>query len=244
MLDTNADGKVNSIRATFNESVASTTLKTNWTLTGVPSGGSLSSVARSGAIVTLTLTQGAGAADTSVGLFKIALAAAATGVRDAAGNQASFAAQAPADLAKPVLIGVTDTNVGTDGLIEQGDAMSFAFSEAIKPSTVVAAPKVTVARPTTGNATLAIPSVLSTTTGMGSPDYLNTAGKSAVFNGTAAANGAVVTVTVGACTAGCTYPSAPAAAPTMSMRPSTVLTDLLGNTGASTAYTLAATKLF
>ncbi len=244
MLDTNADGKVNSIRATFNESVASTTLKTNWTLTGVPSGGSLSSVARSGAIVTLTLTQGAGAADTSVGLFKIALAAAATGVRDAAGNQASFAAQAPADLAKPVLIGVTDTNVGTDGLIEQGDAMSFAFSEAIKPSTVVAAPKVTVARPTTGNATLAIPSVLSTTTGMGSPDYLNTAGKSAVFNGTAAANGAVVTVTVGACTAGCTYPSAPAAAPTMSMRPSTALTDLLGNTGASTAYTLAATRLF
>ena len=119
MLDTNADGKVNSIRATFNESVASTTLKTNWTLTGVPSGGSLSSVARSGAIVTLTLTQGAGAADTSVGLFKIALAAAATGVRDAAGNQASFAAQEPADLAKPVLIGVTDTDVGTDGLMSQ-----------------------------------------------------------------------------------------------------------------------------
>ena len=78
---------------------ASSTLKTNWTLTDVPSGGSLSSVTRSGAIVTLTLTQGAGAADTSVGLFKIALAAAATGVRDAAGNQASFAAQAPADLA-------------------------------------------------------------------------------------------------------------------------------------------------
>ena len=104
--------------------MASTTLKTNLTLTDVPSGGSLSSVTRSGAIVTLTLTQGAGAADTSVGLFKIALAAAATGVRDAAGNQASFAAQAPADLAKPVLIGVTDTDVGTDGLIEQGDMLA------------------------------------------------------------------------------------------------------------------------
>src|SRR4051794_18430124 len=244
MLDTNADGKVNAIRATFSESVASTTLKTNWALTDVPSGGSLSSVARSGAIVTLTLTQGAGPADTGVGLFKIGLAAAATGVRDAAGNQASFAARAPADAARPVLVGVTDTDVGTDGLIEQGDSMSFSFSEAIRPSSVVAAPKVTIARPATGNATLAIPSVLSTTTGMGSPDYLNTAGKSAVFNGTAAANGAIVTVTVGACTAGCSYPSAPAAAPTMSIRPSTALTDLLGNTGASTAYTLAATRLF
>ena len=108
----------------------------------------------------------------------------------------------------------------------------------------MAAPKITVTRPSTGNATLAIPSVLSATTGMGSPDYLNTAGRSAVFNGTAASNGAVVTVTVGACTAGCTYPSAPASPPTMSIRPSTVLTDLVGNTGAGTAYALAATKVF
>ena len=53
-----------------------------------------------------------------------------------------------------------------------------------------------------------------------------------------------MTVTVGACTAGCTYPSAPASPPTMSIKPSTVLTDLVGNTGASTAYALAATKVF
>ena len=48
----------------------------------------------------MTLTEGS--VDTAVGSFTVALAASATGVKDAQGNLASFAATAPADKAGPV----------------------------------------------------------------------------------------------------------------------------------------------
>ena len=61
----------------------------------MPSGGTLASVATAGAVATLTITEGAGAADTSVGSFTVALATSATGIRDAAANLSSFTAAAP-----------------------------------------------------------------------------------------------------------------------------------------------------
>ena len=56
----------------------------------MPCGGTLASVAVAAPTVTLTITEGAGAADTSVGSFTVALAPDPTGIRDAAGNLASF----------------------------------------------------------------------------------------------------------------------------------------------------------
>jgi hypothetical protein len=50
------------------------------------SGGSLTSVALSSATFTLTLVEGAGAADTTVGAMTVAMAANAAGARDAIGN--------------------------------------------------------------------------------------------------------------------------------------------------------------
>jgi hypothetical protein len=103
MFDTNANGKVDQVTATFSETLASSTATAPWTLTNVPSNGSLLSVSTSGTVATLTLTEGAGPANTAVGTFTVALAANAAGIRDAAGNQSSFAATAPVDKAAPVI---------------------------------------------------------------------------------------------------------------------------------------------
>ncbi len=128
MLDTNANGKIDRVTATFGETLASSTGTAPWTVANVPSGGTLASVGTSGSIATLTLTEGAGAANTAVGAFTVALAANATGIRDAAGNQASFSAAAPADLAAPVRTAGTMLDVNANGKIDQ---VTVAFSETV-----------------------------------------------------------------------------------------------------------------
>jgi hypothetical protein len=141
MRDGNTNGRIDTIVAVFSESLALTTATAPWTLTDVPSGGALSAVSRSGATVTLTISEGAGAHDTSVGSFTIALTADPNGVRDAAGNQSSFGTVAPTDDAGPVPVSITDTNGATDGRIESGDSLIVTFSEAIAstvgPGTVI-----------------------------------------------------------------------------------------------------------
>ncbi|GAH34578.1 unnamed protein product, partial [marine sediment metagenome] len=131
MFDTDFDGKVNQVQATFSETLAGSTATAPWTLTNVPSGGTLASVSTSGAVATLTITEGASAADTSVGSFTIALATNATGIRDSAANQSSFTAQAPGDKAGPVPVSITDTNGTNDGKFEQADTMTVTFTESI-----------------------------------------------------------------------------------------------------------------
>ena len=133
MLDTNTNGKIDRVTVTFSETLASSTLTSQWTLANVPSGGTLASVGTSGTAATLVLTEGAGAADTAVGSFTVALAAAATGIRDAAGSQSSFAAAAPADGAAPVLTVLAMYDTNADGKIDQVVA---TFSEAIAGSTL------------------------------------------------------------------------------------------------------------
>ncbi len=239
MLDTDTNGKVNQVKATFSETLATTSATTPWTLASVPSGGTLTSVSRTGAVVTLTVAEGTGAADTAVGAFTVALAASSTGVKDAAGNQASFAATAPADVAKPVLLGVTDTNGTTDGLIQAADTLSLTFSEALKASTVPAAPTVTESRPASGNTTLSIPGVTNGALSMGAPDYVATASTAVTFAGSATASGTGLTVTVGACSTNCTRPTAPATTPTVAFTAATTLTDAAGN-AATRAYSWVA----
>ena len=104
MKDIDANGKVDRVSADFSEPLAASTDTAPWTLTNVPSGGSLASVATAAATATLTISEGAGAANTAVGTFRVTLAASATGIRDAAGNQSSFGSTAPTDQATPVLI--------------------------------------------------------------------------------------------------------------------------------------------
>lgn len=138
MRDANANGRVDEVRATFGETLASSTATAPWTLANVPSGGTLASVQTSGAVATLTLTEGSGAASTAVGGFTVALAASATGIRDAAGNQSSFAATAPADRAAPARTALEMHD--TAAVIGKVDQVRATFSEPIVTSGVTTAP--------------------------------------------------------------------------------------------------------
>jgi len=128
MNDVNANGKVDQVAVTFSESLASSTDTAPWTLANVPSGGTLSSVSTAGAVATLTISEGAGAADTAVGSFTVALATSATGIRDAAANLSSFAAAAPTDGAKPILVTMTMLDTNANGKV---DRVTAAFSETL-----------------------------------------------------------------------------------------------------------------
>lgn len=240
MNDSNTNGKVNQVVATFSETLAATPALASFTLANIPSAGTYASIARSGATVTLTITEGAGAADTAVNSFTVALAASATGVRDVAGNQASFAARAPTDNARPRVMSLTDTNGATDGRIEPGDTLTALFSEPLKPSTINTAPTITVARAATGNATLTVTGLTNGTPTLGATGYLNGNNRSAVFAGSAAQSGSSVTVTVGACSTGCGNVATQASAAGLVLGPAATLTDLPGLTALTTTVTYTA----
>jgi hypothetical protein len=156
MLDSDDDGKIDQVKATFDKQLAPSADTAPWTLTNAPSAGTLHSVSTSGKVATLALTPGGGAADTAVGSFKIALAASATGIRDAAGNQASFAATAPDDLAGPVLMTATSGG-GTTNLMQSADVFALTFSEALAS----APPNLVVTEQRSGKATLTIPGLIN-----------------------------------------------------------------------------------
>ncbi len=133
MQDIDANGKVDQVSVTFSEPLASSTNTAQWTLANVPSGGTFASVSTSGAVATLAISEGAGAANTAVGTMTVALAANAAGIRDAAGNQSSFAAAAPTDGAKPVLVTMTMTDTNTNGRV---DHVAAVFSETLVSTTL------------------------------------------------------------------------------------------------------------
>ena len=133
-LDTNANGKVDRVTATFNETLASSSAAAPWTLANVPSAGTLSSVSTSGAVATLVLNEGTGAIDTTVGSATVALAASSIGIRDALGNQASFSTTAPSDGVAPVRTSMQMLDTGTaNGKV---DRVTVTFSETLASSTL------------------------------------------------------------------------------------------------------------
>jgi len=100
------NGKVDTVVATFNETLASYTAGAGpWTLTNAPggAGNTVSSVNVSGAVATLTLNEGNvnTAPGSGATAFKLSLAANANGVRDASGNQSSFTDALVTDKAAP-----------------------------------------------------------------------------------------------------------------------------------------------
>jgi hypothetical protein len=128
MQDNGPNGKVDRIVLTFSETLAASTATAPWTLANVPSGGTLASIAVAGANVTLNVTEGAGAADTAVGSFTIALAASAVGIRDAAGNQSSFAPTTPTDAARPFPTQLLMQDINGNGKM---DRILVTFSETL-----------------------------------------------------------------------------------------------------------------
>lgn len=234
MLDTDLNGKIDSVRATFSEPLAATTATAPWTLTDVPSAGTLSSVSSADNVVTLAITEGAGAADTAVGAFRVTLAASATGVRDALGNQSSFAATAPADLAKPVLMTATTTGGTLPNRMQAGDALVATFSEALATATVPSSLTITEQR-TLLSANLTIPgfslAASIATSYLASVDSSGSAVASPVFSN----SNRTVTVTLGSLsTTGSGVATGSGGA---SIVPNAAITDVAGNGAAAKART-------
>ena len=138
MFDTDDDGRVDQVRATFGETLFTYSAGTApWTLANAPGGASntLSSVSVASTIATLTLNEGN--VNTSSGSFSVALATAANGIRDAAGNQSSFAATAVADKASPIAVDVQAVDgPGIAGRIDSGDVITYTFSEPMSADSI------------------------------------------------------------------------------------------------------------
>ena len=183
MLDPDHDGYVDTVVVNFNEALAACpgNCAKGWVLTGVPSGGSLKSVAVSGRTATLTLGGWTDDPDTSVGLFDVALNNA-NAIQDAAGNHSSFAATQPADGASPVPVGFRHqhnsgapcrTLPATLGLAEQCDELTSEWSEPLLPSSIPATTNFTITDPAgAGDQTASIPGFSRGPFDLGSGGYL------------------------------------------------------------------------
>ena len=246
MKDTNNNGKVDQVVATFNKTLGACAAPctTGWTLSGVPSGGALSSVTTSGSTATLSLAEGSSAADTSVGTFTLALDTS-SGIVDTSGLHGSFAATAPSDGAGPVPIAMSSTNKagGTAGRAEAGDQVAVTFSEPI--STIGGATTSTVTLSTTSGSGKSVRLALSnlgdgTSFKIGKKDkYLSGSGSTSAVFGTAASTigfaGSQVTVTLGTWNAqGVLSTGAYVSGTTSAFTPSPAIKDAAGNAAAGT----------
>ncbi|HEX4982708.1 MAG TPA: hypothetical protein VFV63_13470 [Ilumatobacteraceae bacterium] len=250
LLDSNGNGKVDRVTALFSESLQAYSAGTApWTLTNVPSGGTLTSVSRAAATLTLTLAEGAAAPDTQVGAMTVAMAANGVGARDAAGQLGAFATATPLDRAKPAAVTITDTNGTLDGKAQPGDAIAITFSEPLAPASVPSSTTVTMTDPVgTGNDTLTMAGVSNGARVLGSNNYVTVEATSASFDNSTVTQGnanRTITVTIAAaCTGtGCAGLGQQAANATYSFVGATTLTDVAGNP-ASTARKTQRIRLF
>jgi hypothetical protein len=241
MFDTDEDGKVDEVKATFGETLAAYSAGTApWSLANAPGGASntLSGVSVASAVATLTLNEGS--VNTAAGSFSVALTANASGIRDLAGNQASFSSTQVADKAGPVAVDVQAVNgTGTAGRIDSGDVVTYSFSEAMSASSIKSgwsggALAVTVLLGSNGtNDTVAVSTagVNLGTIGTGA----NYVGGNRTVNATIALSGATLALTF-------TSTAPPGqlntvASSTMVWTPSTSAADPAGNAMAATAAT-------
>ena len=133
MHDVDIDGRIDEVRATFDDVLAPYSAGVApWTMTNIPSGGSLAGVTAIGNVATLAITEGTGAATTAVGAFTVALAVNSAGIRDANGNTTSFAARAPTDAAPPVPVTMVMQDASGNGRV---DLVAITWSETIAATT-------------------------------------------------------------------------------------------------------------
>ena len=239
MRDNDSDGKVDRVVVTFDEALAAYTAGTApWTLTNVPSAGTLSGVTVAGNQATLAITEGPNAANTAVGTFRVALATNANGVRDANGNMSSFASVAPADEAAPVPVNTSRTPGTTSGLLEaSGDSFSVTFSEPINPGTIPGTTTISESDPAgAGNDTLQIAGLTNGQINLGATNYVGDDGTTASFTSstlTLSGGNTVVKATVaGTCSGtGCTSLAIGNSA-AIAFSPATSITDVPGNAAA------------
>jgi hypothetical protein len=226
------DGRIDQVKVTFSETLVNTTNAAQWAFGGtVPSAGTLSGVAATGTSATLTVAPGNATPNTAIGTWTVALAASATGIRDSAGNQASFAATAPADEAAPVPTTLTDSDGSIDGRFQANDTATATFSESVL-STVISS-----------TATLSGPNNATATDSFSAPGFMNagTLGRFDYIIGNQAAPFTSSTIdqpaptqvrlTLGACsdTTPCAALGTAALAGSITFVPAATITDAAGN---------------
>ncbi|MDP9463621.1 MAG: hypothetical protein M3P52_03275, partial [Actinomycetota bacterium] len=251
LLDNDTDGKIDRVTAVFSETLLTYSAGTTpWALSNVPSGGTLASVSLASPTLTLTLTEGAGAANTAVGTMTVAMASNAGGARDAAGNLASFAATTPLDGARPMAMTITDTNGSINGRAQAGDTISITFSEPLDPASVPGSTTVTLTDPnTTGNDTLTMVGVSNGPRNMGSNTYVtnnNTVASFASSAVTLSNANRTITVTIGSTCSGtgCAGLATQASAVNYRFRAAATLEDVAGNFAVSTVTLTYNAQLF
>ena len=201
LFDVNANGRVDRVVATFDQNLdASCPTPGAFVLTNTPSGGSRGAVTVAGTTATIDVVEGGGAPDTAGSGFQVRLDPGCV-TASGSGAAASFASTAAADRARPVLLGVTDTDGLTNGRAEAGDTLTFTFSEAMAAA---ASPTVVTEGPGTAGQ-LSINGLITTTP-------LNPANNTNVYavttdvvfgNSPVVTTGAQVSVTLAPCTSGC-----------------------------------------
>lgn len=248
MLDTDADGRVDQVTATFDETLGAYTAgNAPWTLANVPSNGTLASVSVTGSTATLTLNEGAGPANTAVDGFTVTLASVPGGIEDPAGNLASFGPTAPQDGAGPVPIKVGDVSGTTNGRIQVGDKLQVRFSEPLLASSVPSTVTVAEADPLgAGNDLLRLGSISAADLDTGSDGYVTLDAAAVRFLSSTVAlteGDSSVTVTVaGACSGQCASRGVggPGA---FTFAPAPTIKDPAGNSAVG-SYSLASFRLF
>jgi uncharacterized repeat protein (TIGR01451 family) len=246
MFDPNADGFVDQVVVTFNENLApcSSPCSAGWSLTAVPSGGSLQSVTTSGNQAILTIGNWQDLQSTAVGSFKVALGGP-NQIQDAAGNRATFAAATPDDEAGPVVVGFRHQHNSSAsqcqglptnaGVAEACDELTSEWSETLATGSIPSSTSVTITDPTgPGDDLLTIPNFIEGSMDLGSNAYVSLDGASASWaNSRLSLSGAARdTLTIqlfGPCTgAGCAALTA-ATKVTVTYVPSASIQDVAGN---------------
>jgi hypothetical protein len=248
MLDTDANGRIDRVIATFDETLAAYTAgNAPWTLASVPSNGSLSAVSVSGSTATLSIVEGSGAADTAVGAFTLALTGAPGGIADPAGNRSSFGPRPPVDLAGPVPVKVGDVSGSVNGRIQPGDKLQLQFSEALLSSSVPASVVVAEVDPAgPGNDLLRLGGIAATDLDTGSDAYVTLDGGAARFASSPVAlsnSDSALTVTVASLCAGACSARAPGGPAPFVFMPASSITDPAGNSSVG-SYSIPSFKLF
>jgi type II secretory pathway pseudopilin PulG len=246
MKDTNGNGKVDQVVATFDKTLGSCAApcKSGWALSNIPSGGSLTSVTTSGSTATLNIGEGSGPADTSVGTFTVALDTS-SGIVDTLGRHGSFAATPPSDGAGPVPISMSSTNKagGTAGKAEAGDQIAVTFSEQIATIGGASASTVTLST-ASGNGKPVIVTMTNLGNGSGfaignKDNYLSGSGNNSAVFGAAGSTlgfaGSVVTVTLGTLSGSASLSTGSyVSGKTTAFTPAAAIKDAAGNSAAGT----------
>lgn len=156
MWDLNTNGRIDQVTVTFSGSgtLAGCDVDSAWTLAGIPSGGTKGAVSVSGLQATITVTEGAGAKDTTVGSLTVAF------TKPSGCDAGTFTAQTPNDKAGPVIVSFADTAGALDGKLESGDTLTVVFSESVVLGAAVSNVQIARINSDAANATLVVPNLL------------------------------------------------------------------------------------